>query len=114
MNLLEQVEQLASDLRFAEYIRNKLTGARLVHEHERVTFERILRLAIERVCTACRGYGQTMNRDTCMVCGGNGAMDVAKAHAETTPATESCQCGHSEECFWCSSGGARSVPLVRK
>lgn len=88
MNLLEQADALAAELRFAEYIRNKLTGVRLVHEHERVTFERILRLAAERICPACRGYGKTLSGCHCDTCNGKGGMDVAKAPAETTPATE--------------------------
>lgn len=85
MNLLEQAEALANDLRFAEYVRNKLNGVRLVHEHEWVTFERLLRLAMERLRQACRGYGKTLSGCHCDTCDGKGAMDVAKAPAVTTP-----------------------------
>lgn len=88
MNLLEQAEALANELRFAAYVRNKLDGIRMVHEHERQTFERILRLALERICPACRGYGKTLSGCHCDTCNGKGGMDVAKAPAETTPAPE--------------------------
>lgn len=113
MNLLEQADALAAELRFAEYIRNKLTGVRLVHEHERVTFERILRLAAERICPACRGYGKTLSGCHCDTCNGKGGMDVAKAPAETTPAPERAELeawkvAHNADCT-CT----RSIPGMK-
>lgn len=88
MNLLEQAEALANELRFAAYVRNKLDGIRMVHEHERQTFERILRLALERICQRCRGYGKTASGCHCTGCDGLSVLPVGKAHAETTPAPE--------------------------
>lgn len=110
MSLLGQVDQLANELRFAEYIRNKLNGIRLVHEHESMTFERVLRLATGRICTACRGYGTTLSGGHCDACDGKGAMNVAKADAEcssppaeTTPEPEA-----PLLCAGCSETGKRS------
>lgn len=88
MNLLEQAEALANELRFAAYVRNKLDGIRMVHEHERQTFERILRLALERICQRCRGYGKTASGCHCTGCDGLSVLPVGKAHAEATPAPE--------------------------
>lgn len=111
MNLLEQAEALANELRFAAYVRNKLDGIRMVHEHERQTFERILRLALERICQRCRGYGKTASGCHCTGCDGLSVLPVGKAHAETTPAPEPhvcrfqpwyngidyCECGKTRE-----------------
>lgn len=70
MSLIGDVEGLLRELRFAQKVRNALTGVRLVHESDEQTFERILALGASLVCSRCRGYGKTASGCECPECHG--------------------------------------------
>lgn len=76
MSLLDQAKDLVRELEFIARVRRELTYSRLIHESDGDTFDRLMNLARGRICRQCRGYGQTMSRDVCPACQGEGHMDV--------------------------------------
>jgi hypothetical protein len=79
MSLLDDARALVTSLEFEQRVRNKLDSVRLTHESADNTLDRILRLATERICPRCRGYGGGSLCGTCYVCGGLGSLAVAKS-----------------------------------
>lgn len=74
---LQHLRSLISEVEFAQSVRRKLTGVRLISESDMETFERVMKLACKMICWDCRGYGHGIGGSSCDKCGGNGHLKVA-------------------------------------
>lgn len=70
---LENLKETIAHVEFSLSVRSALTSVRLVHETDKETFERVMKLARSRICGACSGYGrEAVGGRFCACCGGTG------------------------------------------
>lgn len=73
-DILATFKSLVKRLEFLEHIINSLTSVRLIHESDKDTFDRVLKLAYTTICKNCRGYGYTISGPMCKDCNGIGSF----------------------------------------
>lgn len=71
-DLIDAAESALREMKFARFVRNCLSGVRLIHESDEETFRRIISLAGKLICRPCRGYGHTFCDSVCPACAGSG------------------------------------------
>ena len=81
---LENIKSVIAIAEFGQYVSRELSGVRLIHESDKDTLERMIKLALKVICPKCGGYGTPMVVDgPCKECHGTGERHY-DPHEEAT------------------------------